>query len=203
MQPQSVTFIPADVNYYREATIDQMIVIHFEIFNHTFTEIETISIDHALSVKEQFSAIYAEWMRNRPDRQYRVTGMMYGLFAGLYMENLQRTQGHSRLLVQAMRYISQHFTEAALCIPEAAKHTGISESYLRRLFQQELKMSPKTYLLHHRLHHAASLLDSGYFSVSEVAQKAGFADEKYFSVAFKKFFGCSPSKYCYRFTDET
>lgn len=201
MQPHSVTFFPADVDYYREATVDRMIVFHLELYNHSSQDIETFVTDRPEEISARFHAAYREWLKNRPDRQYRVTGMLYELFAELYTEYARREGEQSPLVAQAVRYLSRHFTQPTLTVPEVAREIGVSESYLRRLFQQELKISPKGYISRLRLQYAASLLDSGYYSVTEVAKRSGFTDEKYFAVAFKRAMGCSPSHYVYQFTD--
>ena len=80
-----------------------------------------------------------------------------------------------------------------------ARRAGVCEVYLRRVFQQELQLTPKQYLMQVRMQQAVSLLQSGYYTVTQVAHFCGFTDEKYFSTAFKKMNGCQPSKYLYSF----
>ena len=46
-----------------------------------------------------------------------------------------------------------------------------------------------------RLQRAADLLRQNAGSVAEICYKVGFNDQAYFSRAFKKQFGCSPSEY--------
>jgi AraC-like DNA-binding protein len=46
-----------------------------------------------------------------------------------------------------------------------------------------------------RLKKAANYLETGEFSVSEVAYMVGYNDIRYFSTSFKKQFGVSPSQY--------
>ena len=70
-----------------------------------------------------------------------------------------------------------------------------------QIFREEMNLSPKQYLTSLRLHYAASLLDSGYYTVTEVAKRAGFEDEKYFSTVFRQAMGVSPSRYQYSFTE--
>lgn len=201
MQPHSVTFFPAELDYCREATVDEMIVIHFELFNYSGREIETLITENPDAVRAQFQAACDEWKKNRPDRQYKVTAMLCNLFAQLYTEYRQRREAHHPLLVKAMRYMEGHYTRPGLTVEQTARHVGICEVYLRKLFRQELQLSPKQYLTRLRLHYAASLLDSGYYSVTEVSKRAGFEDEKYFSTVFRKAMGCSPSRYQYSFTE--
>ena len=46
-----------------------------------------------------------------------------------------------------------------------------------------------------RIEKAKELLKTGYFSVSEVSQKSGFDNVKYFSTLFNKVVGLRPSEY--------
>ena len=46
-----------------------------------------------------------------------------------------------------------------------------------------------------RLQHAAQLLTSRQYTISEVADRSGFNDAKYFREVFKKYYGVSPSHY--------
>ena len=128
--------------------------------------------------------------------------MLYQLFAELYEEYAQRAGEYSPLVEEAIQYIAGRFTQPSLTVSQIARQVGVCEVYLRRLFQQELHVPPKQYVTSLRLHYAVSLLTSGYYTVSEVAKKTGFEDEKYFAVAFKRAMGCSPSRYTYVFVDE-
>lgn len=201
MQAGSVTFFPADVDYLREASVDEMTVFHLELFNYSSQEIETFVTAHPQEIGELFRAAYEEWMKNRPDRQYRVTAMLYQLFAGLYEEYARQAGKYSPLVEGAVQYIAGHFAQPGLTVAQIARQVGVCEVYLRRLFQQELHLSPKRYITSLRLQYAVSLLSSGYYTVGEVAKKTGFEDEKYFAVAFKRATGCSPSRYVYAFVE--
>ena len=55
-------------------------------------------------------------------------------------------------------------------------------------------MSPKEYVLSKRISHAKSIIESGDFdTVKKVAAMVGYNDPLYFSKAFKKIYGFSPS----------
>ena len=74
-----------------------------------------------------------------------------------------------------------------------AAYLHISETYLRRIFQGEMGVSPKKYLMTLRMNRAKSLLNAGYDPVNVIAEKVGFRDAKNFATAFKKQFGYPPS----------
>jgi AraC-like DNA-binding protein len=46
-----------------------------------------------------------------------------------------------------------------------------------------------------RMKRAGQLLASGQFAVNEIALRVGFADAKYFSKAFRRYYGVLPSAY--------
>ena len=55
--------------------------------------------------------------------------------------------------------------------------------------------APADYIRMIRLQHAAKLLKQGEYTITEIADKVGFSDAKYFREVFKKYYGVSPSKY--------
>lgn len=56
-------------------------------------------------------------------------------------------------------------------------------------------MAPNDFIRNIRMQEAATLLRSQKYTVAEVADMMGFADPKYFTDTFKKFYGVPPSIY--------
>lgn len=71
---------------------------------------------------------------------------------------------------------------------------GVNRSYLSVIFKEKYGISPKKYLLNHRMNVAKNLLNKD-ISVSTTANSVGYTDMFVFSKMFKKFYGISPSKY--------
>jgi DNA-binding response OmpR family regulator/two-component sensor histidine kinase len=84
----------------------------------------------------------------------------------------------------------------------SVRHLYTSAAMSRTAFYHKLKsltdLSPAEFIRLIRLNKARELLESGKYNVSEVAYRCGFSDAKYFSTAFKKQFGDSPSAYLAR-----
>ncbi|WP_260338292.1 DNA-3-methyladenine glycosylase 2 family protein [Vibrio ponticus] len=74
-----------------------------------------------------------------------------------------------------------------------AERLGISDRYLRQLFEQNLGMSPKQYALYHQLLFAKQLLHSSSMSITEIGFASGFNSTRRFNDAFKKALRLSPS----------
>lgn len=99
-----------------------------------------------------------------------------------------------RLVRQALVYMQQHSTES-LSRREIAAAVGISEDYLTECFQQEMGISPTTWLQRYRIKQAQRLLHEGDLTVTEVALAVGFADSTHFGRLFQRETGVTPSAY--------
>ena len=75
-----------------------------------------------------------------------------------------------------------------------AREIGISRSSLYSKIKLMTGKSPQIFFSEYRLNRAKDFLESGDFTVSEVAYKVGFCSLAGFSRSFKKQFGYSPSK---------
>jgi DNA-binding response OmpR family regulator len=65
-----------------------------------------------------------------------------------------------RLVRKGMAYLHEHYSES-ITRDMIARYVGVSDDYLTRCFQQELRMPPMTYLTRYRIHQAKELLAAG------------------------------------------
>jgi two-component system response regulator YesN len=79
----------------------------------------------------------------------------------------------------------------------AAKYR-IHPGYLSRLFKQDTGETLSEYLLRIKVEKAASLLKEGRYKIGDIAGMVGYSASSYFSIAFKKYTGCSPREYSQR-----
>ncbi|MGC4067436.1 MAG: AraC family transcriptional regulator [Polyangiaceae bacterium] len=71
----------------------------------------------------------------------------------------------------------------------------LSPSHYSALFHRLLGAPPRQYLNQLRIHHAAQLLGTTHDDIQEIARRVGFDDPLYFSRAFRRLQGVSPSEY--------
>ena len=95
------------------------------------------------------------------------------------------------LFGKAVNYLNSNIHRQP-SIPELARFCSISEAGIKRLFDKYAGIGIHKYLLRLKIKTAAELLHSGE-SVTNVAQKLGFNSQSYFSRAFKRETGISPS----------
>lgn len=89
----------------------------------------------------------------------------------------------------------RHNYSQEMGLPLLAKHVGMSDSHLSRLFSKEVGMSVSQYVAALRCEEAASLLKGSDLPIWEIAAYVGYLDSNYFVKVFKKQYGMTPSEY--------
>jgi len=77
-------------------------------------------------------------------------------------------------------------------LEKLATRLGISDRYLRDLFQQNLGTSPKKYAIYHQCLFAKQLLHETDLAITEIAYAAGFSSVRRFNEAVKQQLGLAP-----------
>jgi AraC family transcriptional regulator of adaptative response / DNA-3-methyladenine glycosylase II len=102
----------------------------------------------------------------------------------------------SVLAQQAARLLDE--PEAWLDAPPSAEllasRLGVSDRHLRRIFEQQLGVSPLQYLQTRRLLTAKQLLADTDLPITEVALASGFASVRRFNAAFSEHYGLNPTQ---------
>ncbi|MEP4147245.1 MAG: AlkA N-terminal domain-containing protein [Halioglobus sp.] len=101
-------------------------------------------------------------------------------------------EGTTTTVQRALQLIRQNaLSEGNL--GDLADRLGIGERYLRKLFQQELGVSPQAVALNQRLLFAKKLLAETGLPLTEVAYASGFGSVRRFNSAVKEHFQLTPS----------
>ena len=90
--------------------------------------------------------------------------------------------------------IDEHFAKP-ITLEWLAAQAHISKYHLSHSFQRQYAISPIQYLNKRRLQEAEHLLAHTTHSLSEIGNMIGFSSASYFSQAFKRHAGLSPSEY--------
>ena len=91
--------------------------------------------------------------------------------------------------------MKKHISEQDLNVSTISQELLISQSKFNYKLKELTGETPGSFFRKYKLNVAAKLLREGKNNVSEVAYMTGFGTASYFSVAFKKQFGISPSEY--------
>lgn len=103
----------------------------------------------------------------------------------------RRNSERVRLILE---YIEEHYA-AQIRLEDIASHIGLCKSECCRLFHRTMKIPLFEFLLEYRIEKSLHALADPGNSITAVAEQAGFGDSNYYSKAFRKVKGCSPTKY--------
>lgn len=92
-------------------------------------------------------------------------------------------------------YIETHYREETLSLKDMAKTNYYNFNYAAQLFKRHTGVTFSRYVTDLRLRKAQTLLAETDLSVTAIALKVGFSDDKYFTRVFKKIKGLTPSQY--------
>ena len=152
------------------------------------TEILLAKVHNMMSSREQ--------LRNNIMAKYQLKG---------HNDNAVAEAGHTgssailndidrQFLNHCMTFISDNMEKADFNVNMLCREMAMSRTILYEKLKALTGQSPGELITIVRMKAAARLLLEGH-QVQEVAIKTGFTDAAYFSTAFKKYYGVSPSKY--------
>ena len=97
-------------------------------------------------------------------------------------------------LHQLQTKIEAHLFDSELTVTKMVRIVGISRTNLHLKLSQKAGISASEFLRRLRLQFAAQLLlEKREWSVFQVALEVGFNSQPYFTVCFKRAFGCCPA----------
>ena len=194
MKSNCVAYVRARLNYKRNATVDEFIVVHFDTTDYHTDHIECFEATSPERLAQLFKDILDCWDKKEVGYKYRCSGLLYGILAECYAQNYTQPNQNSKIK-RSVDYILKNYKNSNLSIREIADKSFMSEVYFRKLFTEVTGMSPVTYIHYLRINKAKEMLKSDYSSMSDIALSLGYANIYDFSRTFKKYTGVSPMKY--------
>lgn len=197
---------------YREGdlTIIPPFVPHRNESEQGFTNIHLNMLDPAITLRaptqirddsnhflrDAFQAAFY-YFSSAPGKQSVLLSSYANLIVALIHAN-RNTRSYSPVVESIAGSIIQNYPDENYEL-DAYLHTlPFNYDYVRKLFKQELGVTPHRYLSDIRLQSAAenlALTDEDGSSISDIAHNCGFREPLYFSRMFRKRYGVSPSEY--------
>ena len=177
------------------------IVVDFDCTNETFLKSlfhsSKITVRNSMQYEAIFSLLEKEWKKRSPIRLLKAKSILFEILYRIMSQKLFENYPQKKLtkISPALQYLHDHYTDSVVNVDYLSQLCGFSVVHFRRLFREIYNMSPNEYIQQLRLERAKDLLNSGFFTVSEVAEQCGFSNVYYFSRFFKKHAGIPPSDY--------
>jgi len=103
-------------------------------------------------------------------------------------------QSYDPILDEMIMYISNSYDKIS-SVADLCNKFYFCRSFIQKLFNDNLGVSPKKYILNYQMNKAKQYFKNSDLSVNDVASLVGFTDQHHFSKTFKKQTGMAPSEY--------
>lgn len=145
-------------------------------------------------IERAFKRLVGVWGTKKVGYEMLATAYLYELVSLFYSDICDGNRESNKRLLPAKEYIEQHFNRA-FTLEELAFISDMSVTNFRREWKRQYSETPMQYRDAIRLGYAKEYLGSGYYTISEIAQKCGFDDVSYFVRFFKKRAGITPGQF--------
>lgn len=156
-------------------------------------------IIHSDSLAALFEQLQSEEMNKRPLYQEEEFALVMQLLVELCRshtfvngETLPVAEPKLQAVRKMITYIDQHFTHP-ISIDSICRGVGYSKSYVCHTFKEATGFTLVQHITAKRLNHAAALMRTQQYSITQCAYMSGFQSASYFSKLYKKEFGVAPS----------
>ncbi len=193
--PGSICIIPEGVSYERTSYEEDILVIHFHMLDYVMEEIEIFKPNDMEKYVLLFETALDLRQKNESGASHGISSLLYQIFAELTRDFGFSSNPRNNRMIESAEYMRQNLSDPGLSVPKLSQKACVSVALYRREFHRVYGTSPKKYLDALRIQYAKTLLETGYFSQKEIAQRCGFSDVGYFRAAFKAKTGYNVSEY--------
>ena len=185
-------FLMEDREDFRTYTLEQSLKLSYDNIEPIMQKIDKISILETSEVNAASSIlVYCAAFLSRFEEGED------------YLSNLESTTlsewenansiDPSGIINKAISFIDGKFSED-IRLADIAEHSGVTTSYLCRLFKRNTGITINTFITQKRIEKSREMLKEG-LPISEVARLSGFSDQSYFTKVFRQSEGVTPLKY--------
>ena len=135
--------------------------------------------------------------RSRQDKfMLKMSSLAYNLILLLSDQTYEHADliDVSDYLIKAVDFAMKNLG-SNLHVIDLAKAACCSESYLTKIFKQNLSINPHQWIELQRIRFAAQRLQLSRMKIFEIAEELGYSDSFHFSRTFKRMVGVSPTKF--------
>jgi YesN/AraC family two-component response regulator len=161
-----------------------IVISGYDVFEYAQTAIRYGACDYLLKpiVQDELnSAIEKAILRINPELDFST-------------EEEQNNIPPEEVIVIIKEYIEKNYNQNIKIAMFADKYF-YSKEYLSKLFKNEYGFGIYEYVQKIRMERAKDLLSDPEINIRSISERLGYADNNYFSKAFRNYYGCSPSQF--------
>lgn len=126
--------------------------------------------------------------------KYCIELLLISLIRGNVSDTYESTKQQNKLLMDICAYLQDNI-DKPLKFDDIRKRFNVSASVVKRLFSSTLGCGIMEHFLHLKIDHAKQLIRESELNFTEISEFLAFSSPQYFSSAFKRVCGMSPSEY--------
>lgn len=116
-------------------------------------------------------------------------------FLGSKLLPLSSKNKQNDIVSTIKKYIDDNFSSTDFSLEHISRELSYNSKYISTVFKKHMGIGVVEYLNTIRIQHACTMMEQGFTSVNDVANKCGYSDAQYFSKVFKKKMELSPAAY--------
>ena len=153
-----------------------------------------LQLQNNIAIETLFKKIFSIWITKSDGYYHKCLSLVYEI---LFELEKQEYSPESKLVIiePAISFINENFLKEKISIEYLAEISGISQSYLKKLFIKRFGVTPLKYAIQLKINYAKDLLLTGVYNISQVAELCGYNNLYFFSRQFKEYCGISPAEF--------
>lgn len=191
-----ILYFPKGAGYHLEAGRELLYGINFEAEGDMPSGILKLSVKKRPFFESAFSEMHRVWLGRESGYYARAMSYFYRILSEIERESAEEKRGRAYARLRpALAAMYSGYMDPELSVAALAEGIGVSDTYFRRIFEAEIGERPLEFLNGLRVGYAKEHLESGFYTVEQIAEMCGFRDAKYFATVFRRMTGLSPSEY--------
>ncbi|MBP3966562.1 response regulator transcription factor [Paenibacillus lignilyticus] len=147
-----------------------------------------------LSISDHRKEEYDWAMMSRIDTLKHLKGYFLKKAADL-LDRIENIESSSRAVLDVIKYIRSNYSDKEISVNMLADHVHLTPTYLSSLFRKETGKTISEFITEVRIEKSANLLMKPQAKLYEIADRSGYNDANYFTKAFKKITGMTPTQF--------
>lgn len=115
-------------------------------------------------------------------------------------ERINETQS-DKIVSVVKELIEKNISNDEFNLDDISQQLYFSTHYIRQVFKQKTGDNILEYMIQRRMECAGELLKNPENKITEIAERTGYKNQRYFATAFKKYYGSTPTEYRKQFWD--
>lgn len=200
----TLLYLPSDVEY--TSYWEQIDNSSYIAFNYTLFDLNQVPLhldeNIIIAIKDKNAEVYKLlkqcsdiYIQNEKFADVELQSLFYKIIYTIFRQQNRKAMKkdkNSAEIYRAIIYLEDNYM-FEITTEELAKMCNISVATFRRLFKKYKQTSPMKYRQHLRMIHAKNMLESGVYTVTEVANIMHCTDLSHFNRQYYCEFGINPS----------